>query len=641
MDRRLLFRVLRLFSVPVLLAPALVSPADVDAGGVVGNGDPASCTASALNSVLPGGGTIKFNCGPNPKLIVVPELVPAAGVGTTIDGEGKITLSGSNSNRIFRVTSTSALTLTNIVLTSGSATLANPNAPGYGGAIWNDAGNVTLVNSSIQNSSAVTGGGAIHNSFGSVSLSSSSILTNSSPYGGGIGSAGVLSVVDSTIQGNTASSWGAGLYFVGEGSIRNSRVTGNQASSLGGGMYIITGSSASLIATQILSNSVTADEGMGAGIYTNSPLTVTRSVIAGNRGDNSGPGFEYGGGIYDSYGALRILTSTLSGNSSSIGGGIYSDAPLSNTFVFIESSSLTYNVTSISGSGAYAHRTNFITVTNSTVGENSTQDTAGIDTFWSNVTLINDTFKNNTNTGNFASTLNAAYGQFHLRNTVLTSSPGKNLCAAGFGAFVSDGFNLATDSSCGLTTPSDKVVADLKLGPLADNGGPTLTFYPAADSPVRDAGSSPCGATDQRGARRFAGAACDSGSVESGIAPTLTSLTPAAADAGSPGFGMTLAGNDFLPGATAEWNGISRPTIFVGPTQLTASIPASDIAAAGTAQVSARNPGGALERSNSLPFTISAIIGPGPGPGPSPSPSPTPGLFQYTPAIFVNRITPE
>jgi hypothetical protein len=78
------------------------------------------------------------------------------------------------------------------------------------------------------------------------------------------------------------------------------------------------------------------------------------------------------------------------------------------------------------------------------------------------------------------------------------------------------GYNLADDDSCGFTAPGDLVVADAMLGPLQDNGGPTETHDLLAGSPAIDAGSVDCPppATDQRGAARPQGAACDIGAVE-------------------------------------------------------------------------------------------------------------------------------
>ena len=79
----------------------------------------------------------------------------------------------------------------------------------------------------------------------------------------------------------------------------------------------------------------------------------------------------------------------------------------------------------------------------------------------------------------------------------------------------SGGSNLFSSATCSGAGASDLLGADPQLGSLADNGGPTLTYLPAAVSPAVDSGSaSACLAVDQRGAARPRGAACDRGSVE-------------------------------------------------------------------------------------------------------------------------------
>ena len=89
--------------------------------------------------------------------------------------------------------------------------------------------------------------------------------------------------------------------------------------------------------------------------------------------------------------------------------------------------------------------------------------------------------------------------------------------------------------------------------------------------------------------------------VQAAPAPTLSSLSPSSATAGGGGFTLTVNGSNFVSGATVRWNGTSRTTTFVSATQLTAAIPATDIAAAGTALVTVLNPDGAV--SNALTFT--------------------------------------
>ncbi|MEP6896755.1 MAG: choice-of-anchor Q domain-containing protein, partial [Chloroflexota bacterium] len=63
---------------------------------------------------------------------------------------------------------------------------------------------------------------------------------------------------------------------------------------------------------------------------------------------------------------------------------------------------------------------------------------------------------------------------------------------------------------------SDLVVWDALIGPLVDNGGPTLTHALLPGSPAIDAGDdAACSAVDQRGIARPQGAHCDIGSYES------------------------------------------------------------------------------------------------------------------------------
>jgi hypothetical protein len=87
---------------------------------------------------------------------------------------------------------------------------------------------------------------------------------------------------------------------------------------------------------------------------------------------------------------------------------------------------------------------------------------------------------------------------------------------------------------------------------------------------------------------------------------TLTSLAPNTASAGSPGFTLSVNGSGFVSGATVRWNTAARTTSFVSASQLSAQIPATDVAAAGTANVTVVNPNAAA--SNALPFTITAAV---------------------------------
>ncbi|MCI1189391.1 IPT/TIG domain-containing protein [Hymenobacter sp. DH14] len=73
-------------------------------------------------------------------------------------------------------------------------------------------------------------------------------------------------------------------------------------------------------------------------------------------------------------------------------------------------------------------------------------------------------------------------------------------------------------------------------------------------------------------------------------APTITSLSPATAVAGGAAFTLTVNGTGFLSGSVVSFNGTALTTTFVSATQLTAAVPASAIATAGTYNVTVANP---------------------------------------------------
>src|SRR5206468_3475874 len=78
--------------------------------------------------------------------------------------------------------------------------------------------------------------------------------------------------------------------------------------------------------------------------------------------------------------------------------------------------------------------------------------------------------------------------------------------------------NLENGNTCGFSAAGDIRNADPKLGPLADNSGPTHTHALLAGSPAIDAGSSSgFAATDQRGVARPQGGRADIGAYEGTI----------------------------------------------------------------------------------------------------------------------------
>lgn len=92
--------------------------------------------------------------------------------------------------------------------------------------------------------------------------------------------------------------------------------------------------------------------------------------------------------------------------------------------------------------------------------------------------------------------------------------------------------------------------------------------------------------------------------------PILSSIAPSAAAAGASSVTLSAFGSNFESGSTIQWNGTTLSTSSQSATQLTATVPASDLSAAGTAKVTVANPAPNGGVSAARTFTISA--GPNP-----------------------------
>ena len=90
-------------------------------------------------------------------------------------------------------------------------------------------------------------------------------------------------------------------------------------------------------------------------------------------------------------------------------------------------------------------------------------------------------------------------------------------------------------------------------------------------------------------------------------------LVPDAVAPGGQSFTLTVNGTGFVSGSVVQWNGVALATTYVSGSQLTATVPASDVATAGTASVTVVNPGKGVA-SNTVYFqftspTISVAFG--------------------------------
>ncbi len=90
-------------------------------------------------------------------------------------------------------------------------------------------------------------------------------------------------------------------------------------------------------------------------------------------------------------------------------------------------------------------------------------------------------------------------------------------------------------------------------------------------------------------------------------APVLSSLSATSVTAGSVSFALTITGQNFLPSSVAQFNGLSLTTVVNSATQLVATVPASNLSAAGTFPVAVVDPSPLSLTSNVSNFTVNPI----------------------------------
>ncbi len=205
-----------------------------------------ACTTAAGDCSLRGA-IARANANPDDDTINIPggglyvlsngELIIQNNGALIINGPGALnmTLSAHYNSRIFYVNPNANLTLNNLTLSGGNGTGASFS--GFGGAITNLQGNLTVNNSVIRDSYAANDGGGVSGN-GATTLNNTTIADNSAVSGGGIetGSGGSLNMTNCTVSGNTArTSNGGGIFTLATATIRNSTITNNRAPNGSGG----------------------------------------------------------------------------------------------------------------------------------------------------------------------------------------------------------------------------------------------------------------------------------------------------------------------------------------------------------------------------------------------------------------------
>jgi hypothetical protein len=108
------------------------------------------------------------------------------------------------------------------------------------------------------------------------------------------------------------------------------------------------------------------------------------------------------------------------------------------------------------------------------------------------------------------------------------------------------------------------------------------------------------------------GGGAGAGAAPDNPLPQVSGLAPADAQAGAASLVLRVDGSGFIGTSTVDWNGTALPTTYISAAQLTAQVPASDIANVGSASVTVVNPALGGGSSGALNFTISSAMSSGP-----------------------------
>jgi hypothetical protein len=307
--------------------------------------------------------------------------------------------------------------------------------------------------------------------------------------GGGILSAGVLTLTGCTISDNFGGDIGGGGVINDHGTmtIKGCTISNNiQGGGEGGGGGVLNENGTMTITDCTISNNSASQPGFaggpltaeGGGILNDSggSLIITNSTISGNTCSASSveptfqiPALAYGGGV-DNSGFMTITNCTISGNSAVAMGFTSEDT----------------------GYGGGISNSGHLQITSSTIAHNS----ASGDNFGVGGGINDDGFEpTRTDSGIIALNTASTGGPDYFSRIGELFSTGYNIIGNNADAVIN---SQPTDQIGTPTAPIDPL-----LGPLADNGGPTLTHALQPGSPAINRGDPAAPPLDQRGYSRL------------------------------------------------------------------------------------------------------------------------------------------
>jgi hypothetical protein len=454
----------------------------------------------------------------------------------TIDASGNDPtpeVKNGDGSRIFEALRTAATIIQGIEIRG--LTLTGGDVAGNGGAILSNASSLVLVMAKVTgNATTVDGGGiwAIN-----ATVHESLITENSATrHGGGLVAGEVLTVVRSAIVGNQAGRGGGGIYIRGGTlDVQESSVYDNRSTTSGGGISAIssaiTVSRSSLHRNQngglsasgssLLMEGCQVFENFGAfggGLYVGGEaesIAILNTMIRDNRTTLRGGGLRISA---HGSGSATISGCEITGNSTTVagafGGGVFAFAASQSAIVF-KNCTISSNSSAGAGGGFYCTSVDRMVLENCTVANNVASGPGGAMYLIAGSLVVQNSIVADNIAADLSDDIHALVdASIQMRFSILGDNHGTTLLESSM---------VSPDANGNLIGGPVHGVIDPLLGPLADNGGPTLTHALLPGSPAIGAGdpallpgSNGVPEFDQRGApfTRVAGATIDMGAFE-------------------------------------------------------------------------------------------------------------------------------
>ena len=241
----------------------------------------------------------------------------------------------------------------------------------------------------------------------------------------------------------------------------NLAVSGNHAV----GVFVVNSGVTASISNLKIEN---AEGNSGGGIDNLGTLTLSNDTITGNTSATSG------GGVFNT-GTLTVSDSTFANNTAAYGGGLGNSG-----LATVTGSTFTGNSASSTGGGGILNYNGTLTLSNSTLANNTAATGGGINNYTGSVTLSDDTIADNTD---FAygggGVYNGPGNTMTMLNTIVAGNHLNGAASDINGTIaVADDDLIGTSSGMTITSGSGNhlnVSAGLASA-LANNGGPTQTL---------------------------------------------------------------------------------------------------------------------------------------------------------------------